>query len=209
MKRANKKSESNDNKTLMKTSLPRQLDTFGQVLSFKRAIGPIVQIDLASVPFQFPNTSWASGVLAVSTDIINMTAAVNTWSSRWGACFREYRVVGARITARLSGSANPAGEIWMWLDEKSSTTPTSADAQGARRAVLPIFALAAGSPGSEAKLSWMPHDLIDLDFTQSNAAASDIYLKTYAAPGVTGTTTTTTATITITASYRVQFRGVI
>lgn len=203
------KSKSGENSQLLKTSLPRQLDTYGQVLSFKRAIGPVIQVDLTSTPVNIPAGSWASGVLAVSTDILNLTTQVASFSSRWAACFREYRVVGMRVSARIASVGTGSGELWMWLDEKSSPSPSASDAQSARRAIIPLAQAANGTRGSEAKLSWMPHDLLDLDFTQTNTAASDVYLKTYAAPGVTGTASATTASVIITASYRVQFRGVI
>lgn len=192
---------------LFRPSLPRPLVQYGRTLTYKQAVGPIVTIDLVSVPTNISSASWSAGVLANSTDIVNLTTMIATWSARWGACFREYRVIGCRISARATfiGAAGQ-GELWFWLDEKSSATPTSADAQGARRAVLPLGQLPNGTAASEVQLSWMPHDLVDLDFTQTNAAASDIYLKAYAAPGVTNTGSTTAVGIIITASFRVQFR---
>lgn len=189
--------------------LPRRVEPlFGRVLNFTRDIShttTTLDVSIGSTII----TAFTSGILANTTDIANPIALVPLFSTTYAGIWREYRVIGLRWKVRFTIAATVQGELWLWMDEKSSSVPTSQDANKANKCVLPISAIQQGNLGQECVGTWQADDLADLQWSPTTTAVSPVYLKQYASPGLTGTSSSTTGTFIITAMLRIQFRDQI
>lgn len=194
---------------LLRGSLPRNIEAvMGRPLSHKQVTGPSYIIDFNAASIYNSNVV-SAGVISVATDIANPTALVSSWSTRWAACFREYRVLGVRISSRFTNlGASSSGECWAWVDEKSSTAPTSAEALSSRHAVIPLYGSSPQSGMMMARVEWVADDLSDLSFQQTSTGFSPIYFKRYASAGVTGFNSTSVSEL-IEVVLRIEFRGVL
>lgn len=169
------------------------------------SVGPTYTVDLVFVPSLISATA---GVLSGGLNLTSCPTNIPNWSSRWAACFSEYRVIGVRAYARcINASGVAQGTVLGWVDEKNNA-PSSTTASSARAAVMPASA-AAGTVGTVQEFTWVPHDIADLDFISTGSAANLAYLLLYASPSLTGTGAASTFTIQLNTVVRVQFRSII
>jgi hypothetical protein len=204
-KKANKSSASKSNANLLKVSLPR--NTYprpGRVLSFQQAVGPVYTIDLNGVASL---QTMSAGALAASASVGDVGAFVATFSSRWAACFGEYRLIGMRVFIRVNSVSSSTGNIAFYLDEKNSAVPTAATTSDARRIEVSAGVVSSNTVGQVAELTWMPHDLDDLEFLATTVGSVPVYLKCFASAALTGASGG--AVVQINPVYRVQFRSLV
>lgn len=193
-------------KMLISASLPRSIiPKQGKTLSYAQSVGPVYQIDIVGGPI---TNAVAAGALAASSDVCNLTSTVQNFTTRWGAVFREYRIVGARFMLKMYNAATAQGVVRVWPDEKASAAPAAADAQDARCIEMIIQQQSVAAIGSTYEITWMPRDLTDLTFTNTTTGYSPVYLKYYTSAAF-GTAAGTSCTIYVAPTYRVQFRGLV
>jgi hypothetical protein len=109
-------------------------------------------------------------------------AQINNFSTRF-AGFREYLLKGLRIVIQpVSQVGTSAGTVAFWLDEASSTTPTSTALDNIPHASMPVI-----QENSRAlEIIWSAHDLSELTWQLlANAEPISSYLKWYGDGGNT------------------------
>ncbi len=128
---------------------------------------------------------------------------IPSFSSRFGALFDEYAVVGADLEVSLSNVANAQGVLMALLDEKTSAAPT-AGVTNASRVDIRVDNYA---QPTRHKIQWIAKDYLDLQWTDIGTTVTPVYLKLWADPTTTGTSASTTAIISITGTIAFCFRG--
>jgi len=130
---------------------------------------PVFAVSLQSIPIKL-TTTVTSGIITsvtgLDSDIIQMETALFT-------VFEEYRIVGADISLTMFSSIN-SGIIKMWVDEKTSTTPTATAALQAVGKVVNC-----SSVDRLHTLKWRPSDPTDLEYTDGSGNPNPAYLKFY------------------------------
>jgi len=162
------------------------------------SVYPSVNLDVPIIPLA---VNVAAGALAAVNPMD--TTAMNAFAARFGVVFNEYAIVGANLEVRVTDVTNPAGIAAVFLDEESNATPTSA--QALNRPRLDILLNQQTTP-QPYRISWVPRDLLDLDYVPTGTNFTPVFLKTFAS-SATGTTGSTTAQILITGSLALCFRG--
>jgi len=148
----------------------------------------------------------ASGALA---GVINIdTSLVRAWSTRFQTLFKEFAIVGARFEVRMTGIANPQGVLLAFVDENSSSAPTSASLDYAH-AEIPIVTSAVDSTGSLHVVEWVAKSYEDLTWEPTSSAGTVAYLKLFASNADTQTANNTAANFMITGAIAVAFRGYV
>lgn len=181
-----------------KPRIPRLLGA-ARNLSEGNSVYPTVQLDM---PIATVKYSLVAGAMALSVGLdFNL---ISNWSTRWGAVFREYAIVGAKIEARMNNVVNPAGVIQLFLDEQAAAVPIAADANDRPR--LDVLVTQQTVPGAYL-LSWTPRDILDLDFVAVGTLFTPVYLKAFATVANNYTTATTTGDLIVTGSLALTFRG--
>lgn len=181
--------------------LPRWIGTPN--LSASNVVYPRVNLD---IPIAVQSASVTAGAMATVLNID--TSAIANWSTRFGALFKEFAIVGARFEVRITSATTPQGMILAYVDEGASGAPT-ASALDYAHAEIPITSTSIDSTGSLHRVEWTAHSFADLTWDLSNTSGVVGYLKLYASTGSTGTAAGTTANVLITGSYAVCFRGYV
>jgi len=160
----------------------------------------MVKLDFPIVP---TTTSTAAGALSFVVNIVAATALIANYPNL-SAVFDEVSIVGARFEIRVDVTANPAGVIWAYIDEKVAAAPTLANSQNKSR--LDIFASTNESPNRYTIL-WKAKDYADLVWESVGAATASAFLKIFASNAGTGTNAAGAFSVAITGSVALCFRG--
>ena len=178
--------------------LPRPVESASGVLRWKQSVaGQIYNIDVPMQTKSVPITAGGgSASIAVSdTNIPNFAA-------RFGATFYEYCIVGARFQVFVNGSANAAGCVSVYVDEKSAT-PTATKAAGSPHLSVPITS----AWGEAHEIQWKAQDYDDLLWNAIGNTFNSAYVNIFT-DATFGTLGTTSCTITVTATFACCFRGI-
>jgi len=186
--------------------LPRDLS--GQTrLGAKNSIGPVrVNLDLPMIPSFVVS---AAGVLA-AVDAID-TTAVSQFATRFGATFKEYAIVGARLRLKhVPQGVACMGSVYAFLDEKSAAAPTfSVTADRPRVEIQTISTASNAFVGPDTvktyEIDWMAADLDDEDWNPIATNYTPLWLKLYSDTG--NLLSSGAATIFITGTLAFVFRG--
>lgn len=165
-------------------SYPKQALTTHAVPTFSTPLTTTVTTGLVSGVFQF-----------------NPSSSITSWATRFQAVYEEYRIVRIRAQCDFSGSTIPGHMLAYW-DEKNNTLPsnTSASIRSLSRyqmsSVKPMVIL------------WTAKDLIDLNYTPTDAATYDpVWLKVYTDNVNNGAPIAATLVMVWSFQITIQFRG--
>jgi len=155
-----------------------------------------------SIPILLNKVSLVAGACA---GVVNLDLTqVNAFATRFGALFREYAITGARLEIRIANVVNSAGVVIVFINEKQAGAPIAAEAQDSPH--LEALVSSTESP-SRHMVSWVPQDLLDLEWTVITTTFTPAYLKVWASVATTGTLAGTTADVLITGALQFGFRG--
>jgi hypothetical protein len=160
-----------------------------------------VQLD---VPITQQNLAIVAGALAavVPLDL----SIVNAFAARFGAVFKEYAIVGAKLELRPNNMAVTAGVTGAYIDENSNAAPTAGTTMNVPRLDMlnaPLFEV------KPRLITWTPRDFIDLDYVPIATTFTPAWLKVFTDVANFGSTVTTTGQWVITGSLAFSFRGYI
>lgn len=153
------------------------------------------------------NTIKYSDTAGGLTQVSNINAAqVNTFASRWGVVFEEYRIV--KVVAHLLAVNNSqTGVSLVHWDEVNSGVPTLASAQNHRAKEIRNSPQAGES---SVTMVWRPKDLNNEQWVQgTNTTFNPVYFKVYTDVANLGATSLTAQLFIVQFLYTIQFRGVI
>jgi hypothetical protein len=118
------------------------------------------------------STTVTTGVIANSQGL--SIADINTFSTRFGNTFDEYRILGVNV--KIRPLADSTGITQLFFDEKSSAAPTVAESYNRTRLTLP-------NTNAQSKsftvLRWRARDLLDLEYQPIGTTFTPVYFKTY------------------------------
>lgn len=144
-------------------------------------------------------TTVTTGLIATGLSI--SSAAIASFATRFGSTFVEYRIIRAKFLIRLFSSTAP-GVLQYWIDEKSTSTPTLAEAQ--ERAVISI---SASATDTMSELDWTCADPVDLAYLAISTVTNVATLKEYTNNANFGSSTVATDYYEVIPKFQVQFRG--
>lgn len=156
------------------------------------------QVWIPGTPTKF-TTTVTTGLIA-GTSIVN-NANITAFATRFGSTFVEYRIIRARFRIRLFGSTNP-GVLHFWMDEKSTATPTLAEAN--ERANLIVSASAVDR---QPELSWTAADPVDLAYNAIGTALNSATFKVYTNNAQFGSSIVASDYLEVEPIFEIQFRG--
>jgi len=156
------------------------------------------QVWIPGTPTKF-TTTVTTGVIA-GTSIVNITN-ISAFATRFSSTFVEYRIIRARFRVRLFSSTNP-GVLHFWIDEKTTSAPTLAEAT--ERATLVVSASAIDR---QPELSWTAADPVDLAYNGTSTALNSATFKVYSNNANFGSSIVATDYLEIEPMFELQFRG--
>ncbi len=176
---------------------------------------------LLNPPLSYPRqafaTIWVPALTVVvpitagtvaQTVTLDPTARVNNWPTRFASLFEEYRTIGIEMKVRASqgvvtGGVN--GTHVSWWDERSSGTPTSAEAV---QRVTKERSNNADNRLSQYNLYWKPQDPKDFEFYAANVSYAPVYFKIYTdVANFANSNITSSNEFVLQAWFCIQFRG--
>jgi len=144
-------------------------------------------------------TTVTTGVIA--TVVTLSSALVTNFVARFPG-FEEFRIVKARIIVTMFSSTNP-GRIVLYADPDDNTSPTLQLARNHRSMML-----GASDITHPFNMSYTPHDLEKLNYTQVGAADAAIgYFKFYTNNTNLGSSIVVTDYLDYSVELTFQFRG--
>jgi hypothetical protein len=146
-------------------------------------------------------TTVTTGALA-STYVVQ-SGNIQSFATRFGSTFVEYRIVQASLKMRLFSSTNP-GVIQVWYDEQSASTPVLAEAQERY-----ISSISAGAVDTKPSWLWTCADPLDLQYLPIGTAKTVVTFKFFTNNANFGSSIVATDYIEIESRLRVQFRGLL
>ena len=156
------------------------------------------------VPIRASVATIAAGSLASSTGLdVNL---IQDWATRFATLFREYAIVGARLELRPQNVSPASGIIVAYLDEQTSSVPTTAEALARPR--LDMIAGPLTVPRAY-HLDWTPADILDLDFVSVASTFTPVWVKMFTNVANFGAGAGMTGQVLITGSLALEFRGFI
>jgi len=148
--------------------------------------------------------SAAGGIAsALSLDPIAGGIPVNTWATRYGACFTEYRT--DKIDILVEGIGGTIGETLFALDDSpnGAVAPSAASIEG-----LGFVQCQNGfTANNYANLHWKLTDIAEAGFSGIAISLTPCYLKIYTDNGVLNTPAAATTKYLISITYTIVFRG--
>jgi hypothetical protein len=126
---------------------------------------------------------------------------IQSFATRFGSTFVEYRIIRAKFQIRLFSSTNP-GVLQFFIDEKSQSSPTLAEAL--ERATLVVNASAVDQ---RPILKWVCADPLDLQYSATGTAAVSATFKCYSNNTNFGSSIVATDYFVVEPMFQVQFRG--
>jgi hypothetical protein len=155
-----------------------------------------VKLQAGSIPY---TTATTTGIIAATYQI--KASNINGFTTRFGSTFVEFRIIRASMKVNLSSSTN-TGSIAMWFDEKSTSAPTSTEANERATVVCP-----AGC-GRPQTMKWVVRDPVDMDYQPIGTLTLALATwKIYTDAAIFGSTGVATVYATVTPTFEVQFRG--
>lgn len=128
-------------------------------------------------------------------------AAIQSFATRFGSTFVEYRIIRARFRIRFFSSTNP-GVVQFFMDEKVGAVPTLAEAQ--ERYTL---SLSASSTDTEPVLKWVSADPLDLQYQPIGTTTPLAYFKYFTNNANFGSSIVALDYFEISPEFEFQFRG--
>lgn len=129
------------------------------------------------------------------------TALVSNFAARFPG-FEEYRIVKAKIIVTMFASTNP-GRVILYADPDDNTTPTIQLARNHRSMMM-----AAADVTHPFIMSYTPHDLAKLDYTQVGVTDSARgYFKIFTNNANLGSSIVAVDYLDYSVELTVQFRG--
>jgi len=174
-----------------------------QNLTVRESVQPTYKFDIPLAPTQF---TVASGLLAAVAPV--NTNVIPNFSTRFGALFQEYRILGAHITIRQSvvPTGTISGVTTFFLDEKSGAAPTASNALDRPRIEA---ANQLDNSDKVHSIKWVANDLLDLDYTAIGTLYTPVWMKVYTDITNFGSAATTTVGWIVSGAVRVELRGFI
>lgn len=145
-------------------------------------------------------TTVTTGQIASSFQVTSTN--INTFATRFGATFVEYRIVKCLTKMRNFSSTNP-GILQCWYDEASAAVPILAEA--AERATLSNSACDV----VPTSMLWTASDPLDLQYRAIGTAYTPVTWKVFTNNANFGSSIVATDYAEIVPVARVQFRGLI
>lgn len=146
----------------------------------------------------------AGGNIAQAFDLdpVGGTAAVPNWITRYGALFREYRVI--KLIASIEALSPTAGKTLVTLDDINNTTPTLnlMNDQG-----YVVISNSVGSTDSHARLVWRLANFAEAGFVSTATTRTPCYFKAFTDNAHFLTPAAATTNFEISIVYTIQFRG--
>lgn len=189
--------ESNDNRPVKSLQKMKQLE-LQLIKSYPKQV--TFQCWLPGTPTKFTTlvtTGLINGIINVSPQ--NVTNFV----TRFASTFVEYRIVRAKFRIRLFSSTNP-GVLQFWMDEKSSNSPTLAEAN--ERATLILNASAVDRAIS---MKWTCADPSDLMYVSTSSSFNPAAFKVYTNNANFGSSIVATDYLEVEPLFQFQFRGLM
>jgi len=158
---------------VVRGSLPKN-NVAVNVLRSTESVGPVFTCDIPMTPTP---TTLAAGAMATAVQL--SSALIPAFSTRFGATFLEYRIIGARWRIRQSdsfGVNTGAGVSVFYLDEKDTAVPTAAKALDHARIEI---SNESDSNDKTISVEWIAHDLTDLQWTAIGTAFTPVTLKAF------------------------------
>jgi hypothetical protein len=160
----------------------------------------MIKLDFPLIPI---SSATAAGAYSIVINIIAAASMIANYANL-AAVFDEVCIVGARFELRLDVTANPAGSVWAYVDEKVAAAPTLANSQNKAR--LDMAAFGNESP-NRYTLLWKARDYTDLIWEPTGSATASAYLKIFASNAGTGTNAAGGINLLVTGSVALCFRG--
>jgi hypothetical protein len=180
--------------------VPRPLGAM-QRLSPNNTVYPrMLRLDFPLVPI---TTSTVVGAISFVTNLVPAPATIANWANI-AAVFDEVALVGVRLECRIDVTANPAGIVWAYIDEKLAAAPTLGNSQNKPR--LDMYVSTNESP-NRYSLTWKSRDFLDLQWIAASAPAIVAYFKMFASNAGTGTNAAGTFNVAVTGSIALCLRG--
>jgi len=156
------------------------------------------QVWLPVTPQKF-TTTVTTGLIAgsIGTNI----GFVQSFATRFGSTFVEYRIIKAVFRIRFFSSTNP-GIVQFWLDEKSTGTPTLNEAL--ERATVTSNASAIDRI---PELRWVCADPLDLQYTAIGTTVTTLTFKVYSNNANFGSSIAASDYLEVIPEFCFQFRG--
>jgi len=158
------------------------------------------QVWLKATPVKY-TTTVTTGIIATVNAVTS--AAVTSFSTRFGSTFNEYRIVRCRWKIRFFSSTNP-GVVQFWVDEQSSSVPTLVEARERYTRTL-----SASSVESRSEIAWTCSDPADLAYQAIAATSIPATLKFYTDNAVFGSSVVATDYFEVSPEFEFQFRGLV
>jgi hypothetical protein len=144
-------------------------------------------------------TTVTTGLIA-STYFVQ-SGTIQSFATRFGSTFVEYRIIRARFRIRFFSSTNP-GIVQFWIDEKVFASATLAEAQ--ERAT---HSLSASATDLQTVVKWVSADPLDLQYLPIATATTLASLKFYSDNANFGSSIVATDYFEIVPEFEIQFRG--
>jgi hypothetical protein len=156
------------------------------------------QVILPAEPLKF-TTTVTTGVIA---SIYEVSASnITNFGGRFGSTFVEYRIIRAKFHIRVFSSTNP-GVIQFWIDEKSMSTPTLAEARERATLIVPASAV-----DDRPLIKWVCGDTLDLQYVAIGATTNPSTLKFYTDNANFGSSIVASDYFIVEPLFEFQFRG--
>lgn len=149
------------------------------------------------------STTVTTGALA-SAISVDPTAALANWATRFGAVFKEYRVIKAVLKMKMFSSTLP-GQMNAWVDETLTGNPTSAQAQEYQG----VTTFPAGANEMTHIVKWVPHSPTELAYVPVATGSTNATFKIYTDNASFGSSIVATQYMTYQQIITIQFRGII
>jgi hypothetical protein len=130
------------------------------------------------------------------------SANITGFATRFASTFDEYRILGASV--KVTPVTASVGVTKFWFDEKSSSTPTSNEAQ--ERTSTPL-ANSNSNSSSYRTFSWRAKDLLDLQYTPIGTNVTPVNFKIYTDLATWGAPVAVTNLWIIEPNVLIEFRG--
>jgi len=147
-------------------------------------------------------TTVTTGVVAAVTAVDPVTD-VNSWATRFGALWREYRVVKATLEIELFNTANP-GILSFYPEEVTSSAPSAATVNNVttkRISCADVFKV--------HRHVWVPSGPQDLGYIQGTVSSASAWFKLYTDTANFGAPAVVTVLGVYTVTYVIQAREFI
>ncbi len=143
-----------------------------------------------------------TGGTVASATPVDPTTLINGWATRFQTLYEEYRVVKVKAQVNFFSSTNPGILASYWDEKTPYTTPTVAIVQ--QRST---FKTSLSSTDRPLNMTWVPRDLLDLEYTAIGTAVSPVAICFYTDSANYGSGGGITNFAEVSLFITIQFRG--